>query len=245
MSDPDTTVDCDRHGSSSPAAFACRHVIDGTDRGFHTGYAPETPDDPWPDAWCDRCERLLDSEGRWTDSMTAFADVGLLCIRCYETVRERNWRQDDEAFELLLEDAIRYLEEVQAALQRDFPIGRYERYDWNQGAGTLVFSQAGQPAVVADVQFVGSVSKASGTWLWSWANGSILEPVKARVREVRAHGEERRFLKLASARWEATEEDGWEMVAIAAYLLGARGAYRSPDGANFTFLAITEVRWAQ
>jgi len=36
-----------------------------------------------------------------------------------------------------------------------------------------------------------------------------------------------------------------EMTAITAYLIGAAGAYRLPDDRGFSFLAITEVHWAQ
>ncbi len=100
-------------------------------------------------------------------------------------------------------------------------------------------------AVVADIQFVGSVSTRTDTWLWSWANESTREAVRSQVRQVRAYGEERRLLKLACAYWSAREEDGWEMAAVSAYLLKARGAYRSPDGHQFTFLIMTGVRWAQ
>lgn len=62
---------------------------------------------------------------------------------------------------------------------------------------------------------------------------------------VRAHGEERRFLKLACAYWSAEEEDGWQMAAVAVYLLSAKGAYRSPDDHSFTFMVMTSISWAQ
>jgi hypothetical protein len=99
--------------------------------------------------------------------------------------------------------------------------------------------------VVAEVQFVGSISTHTNTWLWSWANESFLEKVRAKVREVRSYGEQRSLLKLACAYWSAQEEDGWQMAAVSAYLLGARGAYRSPDEHSFTFMVMTDVKWAQ
>jgi hypothetical protein len=39
--------------------------------------------------------------------------------------------------------------------------------------------------------------------------------------------------------------DGWEMTSVAAFLLKAKGAYRSPDERGFTFMILTDVRWAQ
>ena len=62
---------------------------------------------------------------------------------------------------------------------------------------------------------------------------------------VRAYGEEHTFHKLVAAHWSATEEDGWEMTAIAAARIKAQGAYRSPKDRGFTFMVMTDVRWAQ
>lgn len=244
MSDPDKSVECGEHGSGH-ATFVCQHLVSGARLGFNWGLDPENPDDPCPDAWCDACEDALQAEGEWNDRSEAVAQISLLCNGCYERARQRNWRQDDEAFDHLLSDAVAYLEERQCELRERFRIDGYERFDWNQDSGYLVFSDQGQAKVVADIQFVGSVSTRSDTWLWAWANNSYLEPVRARTREVRQYGEEHRFLKLASAYWSATEVDGWEMTAVSAFLLGARGGYRSPSERGFTFMIITDIRWAQ
>jgi len=108
-----------------------------------------------------------------------------------------------------------------------------------------VFSQRGEVRVAANIQFVGSVSSVSDTWLWAWANQSYLEPVRAGVRRVRAYGEDHRFLRLASARWKADEADGWEMTAVTALLLHGQGAYRSPSDRGATFMVLNDIRWVQ
>ncbi len=241
MSDADQTVECGEHGTGR-ATYVCQHLVSGAGLGFNCALEPE---DPCPDAWCDACEDALEAEGGWNDRSEAIAQIRLLCDRCYERARQRNWRQDDEAFDSLVNDAVAYYNERQTELRDRFRINDYERYDWNQDSGLLVFSHQGLAKVVADVQFVGSVSTRTDTWLWSWANSSYLEPVRARIHEVRRYGEEHRFLKLASAHWSATEEDGWEMTAVSAFLLGAPGGYRSPDERGFTFMVLTDVRWAQ
>jgi len=169
----------------------------------------------------------------------------MLCDRCYEVARERNWRQDTQSFEQLVLDAMSYLKTRQAALNREFQLGEYERYDWYQETGQIVFSQHGQARVAANVQFVGSVSSTSDTWLWAWANESFLESARADVRKVRAYGVDRQFLRLASARWKATEDDGWEMTAVAALLLQAHGAYRSPSERGATFMMLNDITWVQ
>lgn len=244
MSESEFSVTCDEHGERR-ATFICQHLVTGSGLGFNYAGDPENPDDVCPDAWCDSCDAVLEEAGEWTESALEAADIKLACDLCYEDLRARNWRQNDEEFEELLSDAGAYLNERQEQLQEQFRLGEHERYDWDQETGQLVFSNKGERKVVADIVFVGSIATRSNTWLWSWANGSHLEPVKARMREVRRYGEEHSLLKLAAAHWSATEEDGWEMTAVAAYLLNAVGAYRSPSDRGFTFMILTRVDWAQ
>jgi hypothetical protein len=238
-------VSCAEHGTRE-ATFVCRHLPHGHGLGFHQGCGTEDKDAVFPDAWCDSCECLRREERGWNERSEAFAAVQLLCSACYLKSRLLNWPRDTHVEQAqLVRRSIEYLQVQQDALQQDYLLDQYERFDWDQGTGLLVFSSGGTPAVVADIQFVGSVSTRTGTWLWSWANESTREPVRSQVRQVRAYGEEHRLMKLACAYWGAEEEDGWEMAAVSAYLLKARGAYRSPQGHQLAFMIMTGVRWAQ
>ena len=66
----------------------------------------------------------------------------------------------------LVARAHEYLTARQDALQREFRLGSWPRWDWDQDTGELVFSRDGVPHVVADFQFVGSISTVSDTWRW-------------------------------------------------------------------------------
>jgi hypothetical protein len=98
--------------------------------------------------------------------------------------------------------------------------------------------------VVADVQFVGSISSRSGTGLWAWDNPTVSTGMTRAVQRVRRFGERRGIRRLTEAKWPADEVDGWEMTSIAARLTGAEGAYRSPEANGATFLLLTNVRRA-
>ena len=245
MSDEYRNIDCPEHGSSA-ATYVCQHLITGQGLGFHVGPDPDAPDALWPDAWCDACEAVLTREGEWNDTAVAYADIRLICSGCYQKARLLNWpRECHVATARLIETSIAYLQAKQEQLETQYHLGSYPRYDWYQDTAELVFSDQGRPRVVADIQFVGSVSTRSGTWMWSWANTSLLESAKSQIRRVREYGDTHSLLKLACAYWSADEEDGWQMTAISAFLLKAKGAYRSPDERGFTFLIMTDVRWAQ
>ena len=148
----------------------------------------------------------------------------------------------ERAWEGFLNDAVEYLRGRQARLRSDFDLGQWDRYDYDQDTGTLTFSSGGRIGVVADIQIVGSTSKTTGTWLWAWDNPSVLESVKHCVDDVRAHGQKHGFAKLTTPKWTGDERDGWEMAAVAAYLLKAEGAYRAADELGVLFMVLRNVR---
>jgi hypothetical protein len=65
------------------------------------------------------------------------------------------------------------------------------------------------------------------------------------VQAVREFGEKHNILKLTEDYWEATEDDGWEMSAIANRIIGGKGVYRCPDENGFLFLILTNIYLSQ
>ena len=152
-----------------------------------------------------------------------------MCIRDRERLLELDPSAEDAReyleelahpeFAELVQRAHESLQAKQEILRRDFEIDEHERWDWDQETGQLVFSSKGEARIVADIQFVGSTSTVSGTWLWAWGNPRTLEQMTLDSLEVKDFGIERGFPKLAEAKWEADEQDGWDMTAVAALSL--------------------------
>jgi hypothetical protein len=234
----DQRVACGQHGERR-ATFVCQHLLAGKRRGFH--HSTENPCEAWPDAWCGACDAVVERSGVWSDAAMheADADIRMVCDICYECMRDRHWREPRGTFKRLLRSAHASLAQRQSYLMHELRIGDYPRIGWDQGAGQLTFSGAGARRLVTDFAFIGSLSTLSGSWLWSWANGSIGEAVKAPLRRVREYGVENGLLKLAAAHWQADEQNGWDMAAIAAHLLNAVGVYRCPGEAGFSYLLVT------
>ncbi len=88
-----------------------------------------------------------------------------------------------------------------------------------------------------------SVSTETETWLWAWDNDSVAAELRNALLKVREYGETRGFPHLAIPKWHAHEVDGWEMTATAAFLLEAKGAYRSRNESGYTFMIMTAVGW--
>lgn len=236
-------VECGTHGRAY-AAYICGHLAWNPMQRWY-GYPP-TEDDPWPDAWCAKCEEALQTAGDWNEENETAVDIKLLCSHCYESARAKSIESlKGEAlakWEGFLGQCWDELQAKQARLAEEYKFGGHERYDWNQQTGELVFSNAGVPALVCTIQFVGSTSTLSDTWLWSWANFHLQESVRLEMDKVRAFGEENGFPRLTVPMWNANEQDGWEMAAVATHVLGALGVYRSPGENGALFMIVTGIR---
>jgi len=121
-------------------------------------------------------------------------------------------------------------------------IDDYPRWDYYQDTAQLVFSDGEQADLVTDVEFVGTLSTANDTWMWSWANFNLLEPVCSRISEVRDIGEEQGFPLLTVPKWNADIQDGWHMTAIALDILDGLGAYRVPTDNGYIFMVVLSAQ---
>ena len=235
------TINCGKHGNCN-ATFICNHLVNGKNLGFNCGYDEDNTDETHPDAWCDECDQIFEKEG-WTDKAAKFADIKVLCASCYEEIRLRNWYDNEDKFDELIRESYSYMEDKQKDLMEKYKIGSYERWDWDQETGLLVFSHDGITRVEAKICFSGSLSTISNTWLWSWGNTSTKESMKSEARKVRDLGDDLNIMKLSCAKWKADEIDGWEMTIIMAKELKSIGVYRTPNEKGFSYMVISDAWW--
>ena len=134
----------------------------------------------------------------------------------------------------------------QGRLQKDFRLGSYARFDYDEGTGILVFSDSGAAKVLADVQFVGEVSRRDSVWHWGWDLPYVLPEFAQAARKARRYGWLRGVQPLKRTGWSGDDIDGWEMTSLTAWIAGTDGAYRAPssDSATYTFMLLRNVRWA-
>jgi len=246
MSTDPEHISCRVHGKAS-AAYVCGHLTENPIQRWVCAYPSEG--DPWPDAWCSRCEEAFLREGEWNEKNESGTNLKVLCSHCYERMKGESVNRlvegKLELWRSLVEECQRELRRKQDDLSDRYALWRHKRWDWNQDRGEIVFSNDGVPAVIAKMEFVGSVSTKSNTWLWSWGNSHTLDCVRSRISAVRDFGEAKDFPHLLVPKWVAAEVDGWEMTAVAVHVLGAEGAYRTPYDGGFTHMALSDVRFAQ
>ena len=139
-------------------------------------------------------------------------------------------------YETFLSESTGYLKARIERAKEQFGVGSFPRYEYDLFRGEIWWSEIGAPKVRGRVTVVGSISTKSNTWLWSWGNPHFSDIILGDIDKVRALGESEGIAKLTEKKWDAEEVDGWEMTAIAARLLEAEGAYRSPSENAFLFL---------
>jgi hypothetical protein len=139
-------------------------------------------------------------------------------------------------FERFLSESTAYLKARIETAKAQFGIETFVRYECDLFRGEIWWSAVDAPKVWGRVTVVGTISTKSSTWLWSWANPHFANVTLGDIERVRLLGEAEAITKLTEKKWAAEEVDGWEMTAIAARLLEAQGAYRSPSENGFLFL---------
>ena len=150
-----------------------------------------------------------------------------------------------QAWDELIGKSYEYFSRRQKALEVNFGLSEHDRWDIDQGQGTLTLSIGDDPIAEANIAIVGTLIAAHGVWEWSWANPSIDSRLSAPIDVVRRYGTEKRLEKLTDRRWSAEDFDGWEMAVIANYLLQGKGVYSGPAGDLVVFVVITDIRKAK
>jgi len=150
----------------------------------------------------------------------------------------------EEQFTKFRHEAVHVLMRLNESCESEFHISSWPHWDYDLERGTLTLSQDGVPKVVASIQLVGTTSKTAGTWLWGWGNENLPTNVTEAVAAVRAVGETESLSQLTNASMPDDEYVGWEMTAIAARVLGSKGAYRCPGSDGFIYLVYAALRLA-
>lgn len=148
----------------------------------------------------------------------------------------------ESQYQELLNESRAYLESQMQECNRKYKFRSLHRMDYEQESCRMIFSDvSAQPRVLANFQIVGSLSGSSGTWLWSWDNEYLLDITIEDIWQVKDFGDENSIEKLSNPKWNANQEDAWEMTAISAYLLKVQGAYSFLSDDVRVFVVLKEM----
>jgi hypothetical protein len=150
---------------------------------------------------------------------------------------------EQKEFAELIKRSREYLLEQQEIIKEKYGLDDYEKMDYEQETGKMIFTLKGKKNVMMTFHIVGSVSDRSNTWMWSWDNPYLLDNVKEEMLKVKAFGEKHGIEKLIQPKWPGNEDDGWAMTAIASHVLKAKGAFSFLSDEMMVFVVFSDFRW--
>ncbi|HET6764952.1 MAG TPA: hypothetical protein VFH27_14810 [Longimicrobiaceae bacterium] len=155
-------------------------------------------------------------------------------------------RMPEKRYVELLTRAHNAMSVRQRRLEREFRLSQWKHWEYDEAAGILVFADGDTAWLLADIQFVGEVSRRDSTWTWGWKLPYVSGEHADAARRTRTYGWVHGIPKLRESGWHADRVDGWEMTSMAGWITGAEGGYSAPssDSTAYTFLLLRNVRWA-
>ena len=148
----------------------------------------------------------------------------------------------DEEWETFVAHAKEMLTQRQDETFSAFGIETDGQYHWDMDKGEIVFTRDGRREAAATLHYVGAVAQSSGTWMWSWANTSVPEVASRRMLEVRNYGLQHGFKRLIEGEWPAEPDDGRDMTAVAAAVIGADGFFHDHVNDLSAWFLLTDFR---
>jgi hypothetical protein len=156
-----------------------------------------------------------------------------------KTVMQTEWTA---AYLEFRDETYRSFKERSDKVEAEFKLSDYDRWDFRQDTGQLIFSEKGVNKVAATVQVAGSWS-AKNTWMWGWNNDSIDPSLKSEMFKVREFGNKRNFYELVTPEFTIDQDYAWTLTAIAGSLIKAKSAYRGRNGTGYVYFLITDIKW--
>jgi hypothetical protein len=120
-------------------------------------------------------------------------------------------------------------------------LGSADRWDLDQRTGIITWTFPDKIAT-APAQIIASYNPTAASWLWAWANNSILPHMSRESQSVRDWGTANGLAALTEPKLPVDDETAATLAAVALRITEATGFYRGTGAASIpiiTFRAVT------
>lgn len=146
----------------------------------------------------------------------------------------------EEEYNLFVDECYDELERKQKILFEKYRIGNFESYWFEQETRILQFKNKEKVELEFEIVCIGTWAHQKNTWLWSWANESLLDERRKEaevLKELRAETDIEIF---EYAMFECDEQMAYEISAVCIRKLNSIGIYRIPGEKSNLFVALFE-----
>jgi hypothetical protein len=146
------------------------------------------------------------------------------------------------AFESAWDDCMARMHAKRRSLEERFGLGRFERYDVDTEAQTIVFSSGGRPSVRGRATVIGNYSRFARTWAWGGYNPHLAEPARKAAALLVDAVLERDIWELSMPVFSVDEATAWALAAFVCERAGdADGVYCSRAQSGLLFLLLRDL----
>ncbi|MDF7776651.1 hypothetical protein P1X14_15445 [Sphingomonas sp. AOB5] len=144
-----------------------------------------------------------------------------------------------DAFAPRLREACAWLTSQNILLAREHALGLEQDYTFDQDTGELVLRFGEGHALVLRAEVLGSFDPSDRSFMWGWANPSIVSDREADATRLKADGERLGLAALTTPVQIVTFDELQPLIALAAHDAGADGVYRCiVNDSSSVFLSI-------
>jgi hypothetical protein len=130
--------------------------------------------------------------------------------------------------------------DVLAETHVSWGLGSADRWDLDQRTGIISWTFPDKVAT-APAQLLGSYNPSAGSWMWAWANASILPDMSRDSHLVRAWALANNHAWLAEPKVEADDAMAANLSAIAVSITQAKGFYRGSQYTSWPIITFGTV----
>ena len=164
----------------------------------------------------------------------------IVLITAFSLILAGCGKKPAQEYDRLLENAMVDLQKKLAAHKAAWGLGTTERWNVEQDVGNIVFTFPNK-VVTCPVQIIGEYDTGKKTWAWAWNDQKISEQLTSDSRKLLELGRTKGYKKLTEPVWACTEDEAWQMAALATMYCNEQGAYRGPSGNGIVFMTFGDV----
>jgi hypothetical protein len=147
-----------------------------------------------------------------------------------------------ESPQSFIADARQALERQILAQSSDWHLGSEQDWRVDFQEGTIVFKMGKTVTARARIQVIGSYHKVEKTFVWGWDHPLATESLRNHSQLVRTWGQKAGLEAYTTRKVPCTEEQAWDMAALAHKLAGSQAVFRGPSGVAFLFLTLSDIK---
>ena len=112
----------------------------------------------------------------------------------------------------------------------------------DQQAGLISFDRKDGAVVTAPVQIIGAWNPRSQMFRWGWDHPMVAKRLRADAERTRWFGDKHELPELTVKSLKMSEEEAWQMTALAMKVNASHGVYRGPTEGPVIFMTLGKPR---